>query len=109
MAGNLRPTVKASIDAALESAGFSVFPDHPVHGLVDELSQNGEYVVHGSWKNAEGTVVHLEQNTAPSEPGSDALTVYPPVLVIENAAGARVAVNVNDMEAFASALAGETK
>lgn len=108
MAGKLKPAVKASIDSALESAGFSVYPDHPVHGLVDDLSENGEYFVHGTWKNAEGTIVHLEQNTAPSEPGSDALTVYPPVLVIENATGARVAVNVNDMEAFAAALAGET-
>lgn len=107
MAGNLKPAVKASIDNALEAAGFSIYPEHPVHGLVDSLSENGEYVVHGSWKNAAGTLVHLEQNTAPSEPGSDSLTVYPPVLVIENAAGARVAVNVHDMEAFASALADE--
>jgi hypothetical protein len=102
----IKPDVQAAIDSALAAAGFVDFPDHPVHDRVDMMSENGDYVVLGSWKNEAGTIVHLEQNTAPSEPGSDTLTVYPPVLAIENAAGARVGVNIHDMEAFAAALAG---
>lgn len=97
---------KAAIDAAMAKAGFVDAPDHPVHGLVGALSENGPYTVLGSWSKGD-VKVHLEQNTAPSEPGSDTMTVYPPVLVIENGTGGRVNLQVHDLESIAAGLAGD--
>lgn len=88
----------AAVQSALLKAGFVEHPEHPAYGNIEALSHNGPYEVHGAWTNNDGCVVHLEQNSAQQEDGST--ITYPAVLVIENDKGGRVAVSIDDLEAF---------
>lgn len=105
-----------SLKGALKTAGYVDHPEHPQYALQEPLSHNGPHVVLGAWISPDGTQwVHVEQNTAP--PPDDIYNAagerivqpaetYPPLVVIENARGGRVAVSPLDLAAFAGALKG---
>ena len=105
------------VEETLTRLGFTEHPDHPAANpsRIAALSENGPYVVHGTWQKGD-TIAHVEENVAPEtfeDPDGNVFTAeqyhFPPVIVVENTVtGGRVAISFHDLEAFESIVSGNT-